>query len=81
MKQTYSKRLDALEAQACPPFSIPDDLSTLSDAELDALIAWSDRLNGPTVTKLIESMSDAELDALAQMDDASAAAYIRERMR
>ncbi len=80
MKQTYSKRLDALEAQAYPPFSIPDDLSTLTDAELQALIAWCDRINGPTVTKGIESMSDAELAVVVQMDAVSAAASIRERL-
>ena len=81
MKRAYSRRIAVLEAAILPPFAIPDDLSTLSDAEADRLLAWYDWMCGPKLAATLRQLSDVERAAFLQMDDASAEAYLQERMR
>ena len=76
MKQVYSRRLDALEAHY-RPFSIPADLTTLTDAELEAIIAAGD----PAVRVVVEGLTDDELERLVEMDVDDVDAYIGERTR
>ena len=81
MKRAYSRRIAVLEAAILPPFAIPDDLSTLSDAEADKLMAWYEWMCGPKLAATLRQLSDAEIRALVEMDDASAEAYLQGRMR
>jgi len=72
---TQLRRIQRLEA-ACG-VRIPDDLSTLTDAELLALIHTGD----PAATAVIQHMTDAELEAVSAMTEAEATAFIQERMQ
>ena len=81
MKRAYTRRIAVVEATILPPFVIPDDLSTLSDAELDRLMAWYEWMCGPKLAATLRQLSDAERAAFLQMDDASAEAYLQGRMR
>ncbi len=63
MRRHVSSRVARLEAQRRA-----DDthwLTTLTDAELDALIADADR---PHVRRFLDAATDAELDRLAQAE-------------
>ncbi len=77
----FNHLIHRMEAQVWPPCPIPEDLSTFSDDDLMALWRWCAQINGPAWTHTLLSLSEDEVAALAQMDAASADAYIQERMR
>ena len=69
MKQSYSKRLEALEAYAPDPrlagqFSIAE-IEALSDDELDARL---DEVVGPELADLLRRLTPREVDALLGED-------------
>lgn len=69
--QTIDRRLTALEAAAAPGQHIAQaratgDMSNLSDAELERLIAELSAEIGPEQTACIMAMSDAELAGIAE---------------
>ncbi len=70
-------RLEVQQGARLRQMILPDDLSTWTDADLEAFIAAGD----PAATAVMRQASDAELHALVQMNDADAHAFMQERLR